>query len=221
MWVKICANTNAEDALAASEFGADAVGFVFAPSKRQVNAEQVREIVAQLPEGVERVGVFGDLPAEEIARAAETARLTTVQFHGGFHLGLTERLGELLPQLSMIQTVHWDLSSDPPYRDVSDQLGKIVGYAPGRRVLADAKVNGASGGTGMSFAWDHAGDLLGRYREAGLRIIVAGGLRPENVGEAVRVMQPWGVDVASGVESEPGKKDHAKMKAFIENARRA
>jgi phosphoribosylanthranilate isomerase len=127
----------------------------------------------------------------------------------------------LLPESSIIQTVHWDLSGNPPYRDVVKQLDEIAGYAPGRRVLADAKVNGASGGTGLSFNWKDAAEVLSRYRAAGLWMIVAGGLRPENVAEAIRTMRPWGVDVASGVESEPGKKDRAKLKAFLENARRA
>ena len=219
MWVKICANTNVEDTLAAIEFGADAVGFVFAPSKRQVNAEQVRAITAELPEGPERVGVFHHLSAAEIARAAETARLTTTQLHGGFDPNLTAELIRLAPHLRLIQTVHWDVTAQPPYPAVAAQLDRLAKLAPGSRVLLDAKVDGATGGTGVSFDWVSARELISRYKN--LEIILAGGLRPETVAEAIRILQPSGVDVASGVESEPGRKDHAKLKAFIENARGA
>src|SRR5580698_3628363 len=104
MWVKICANTCAEDALKAAELGADAVGFVFAPSKRQVTAAQVAPISAVLPDGIERVGVFADLPAEDIARSAERARLTAVQLHAAFDPPRTHRLHQLLPNQAIIQT---------------------------------------------------------------------------------------------------------------------
>jgi phosphoribosylanthranilate isomerase len=220
MWVKICANTCAEDALKAAELGADAVGFVFAPSKRQVTAEQARAISDLLPDGVERVGVFGEIAAEEIAAAAEKARLTAVQLHGGFDLGRTQRLEELLPEISIIQTAHWVIGDDDiAIPSFADQIGKIAGYTPGGRVLLDAKVGSQSGGTGVSFDWNKAAGVLSRAR--GLRVILAGGLRPDNIAEAIRIVKPWGVDVASGVEREPGRKDFAKLKAFIENARGA
>jgi phosphoribosylanthranilate isomerase len=220
MWVKICANTCAEDALKAAEFGADAVGFVFASSKRQVTAEQVRPISDLLPNGVERVGVFGEVSADEIATLAEKARLTAVQLHGGFDLGRTQRLEELLPGISIIQTAHWVIGDDGiAIPSFADQIGKIASYAPGGSVLLDAKVGNQSGGTGVSFDWDKAAGVLLKAR--GLRVILAGGLRPENVAEAIRIVKPSGVDVASGVECEPGRKDFAKLKAFIENARGA
>jgi phosphoribosylanthranilate isomerase len=219
MWVKICANTSAEDALAAIRFGADAVGFVFASSKRQVTAEQVRAITAELPQDPERVGVFHNLSAEEIAHVAETARLTTAQLHGDFDSDLLGDLTRLAPELRLIHVVHWDLSVPEPYSAVVTQLERIAELAPNARVLVDAKVNGATGGTGKSFDWENARALFSGFR--GLKIILAGGLRPENVAGAIRIVQPTGIDVASGVESEPGKKDHAKLKAFIENARRA
>jgi phosphoribosylanthranilate isomerase len=220
MWIKICANTSADDALKAVEFGADAVGFVFAPSKRQVTAQQVRPISELLPDGVERVGVFAEASAEEIAAAVETARLTTVQLHGGFHHGRTERLEELLPGLSIIQTAHWSVDDDEvTIRSFTDQIAKIEGYAHGRRVLIDTRVGNQSGGTGISFDWNRAAKVLSNSH--GLWVIMAGGLRPDTVAEAIRIVKPWGVDVASGVESEPGRKDFSKLRAFIENARRA
>ena len=222
MWVKICANTTAEDALKAAELGADAVGFVFAPSARRVTDAKVREISAGLPEGVERVGVFGTAGAEEIAEAARTANLTAVQLHGGFDRKLTERLRELLaPEVDIIQTVHWAVGGETEREKpgVVCQLEAIVGHAPGGRVLIDAKVGGASGGTGVAFEWSSAAGVLSAA--AGLRVVVAGGLGPDNVAEAIQVLQPWGVDVASGVEREPGRKDFGKLQRFIENARRA
>jgi phosphoribosylanthranilate isomerase len=217
MWVKICANTNLADALRAAELGADAVGFVFAPSKRQMTPEQVRRIADALPADVERVGVFGAGPADEIARAARLAGLTAVQLHTEFDAAKTERLEELLPEVSIIQAAHWVVGGEGA-DGVARQLESIAREAPGR-VLVDAKVGGASGGLGVRFDWTEAAGVLGYPR--GLWVVLAGGLGPENVAEAIRTVRPWGVDVASGVESEPGRKDWVKMKAFIENARGA
>ena len=218
MWVKICANTNAEDALAAAEFGADAVGFVFASSKRQVTAEQVRAISAVMPNGVERIGVFGVGTVEEIAGAATTARLTGVQLHGGVDLEFSRRLATRLgPAISIIQTLHWTLGEDEESaRGIASHLQQL---APNARLLVDTKTGGASGGTGKTFPWAEARELFASRPE--VQVIVAGGLGPENVAEAIRQLSPWGVDVASGVELVPGKKDMGKLKAFIENARRA
>ena len=213
VWVKICANTNLEDALAAAEFGADAVGFVFAASKRQMTPEAVGRISARLPAGVERVGVFGARPAEEIAAAAKVAGLDAVQLHGGYDRAVSERLRELLgDRVALIQTVHWTIGEDAASEE--RVRGELVGLG-GERVLVDAKVGAASGGTGVSFDWERARGVLGGHP----RLIVAGGLRPENVAEAVRVLRPWGVDVASGVESTPGRKDVEKVRKFIEFAR--
>lgn len=221
MWVKICANTTLADALAAAEAGADAIGFVFAPSKRQVSSPQVREIAAGLPSGVERVGVFGSLPAEEIAAAALHARLTGVQLHGGFDAATSARLAELLgPEVVLIQTVHWAIDrGDRAAGEVELAFATLEDVASHPRVLLDAKLNGASGGLGVSFDWHSAGDVLTRH--PGVRTILAGGLRPETVVEAIHTVGPYGVDVASGVERSPGIKDHEKVREFIRNARGA
>ena len=184
MWVKICANTTLADARHAADAGADAVGFVFAPSKRQVTAEQVREIAAGLPEGVERVGVFGALPAEEIAAAAKYARLTALQLHGGFDPALRTRLLELLgPEVSLIQTVHWNVDDPDAEAQVGAGLKRLVNSG---RALLDAKVGSASGGLGVAFDWAAAARVL-RTSTAVLPVILAGGLRPDNVVEAVSV----------------------------------
>jgi phosphoribosylanthranilate isomerase len=225
MWVKICANTNLNDALAAIDLGADALGFVFAPSPRQVTAAQVGLIVEALPAGVERVGVFGEGAAEDIAAAAREAHLTAVQLHGGISasgLTLSRQLGHLMGSgISIIQTVHWPVGDDVVQDEVAErvaaQLTAVAAAGFGDRVLVDAKVGAVSGGTGRTFNWEVAKLVL--HSQKDLKIVVAGGLRPENVAEAVHALDPWGVDVASGVEREPGFKDRAKLQRFIKNAR--
>jgi phosphoribosylanthranilate isomerase len=221
MWVKICANTNLDDALRAAELGADAVGFVFAPSKRQVTAAQVRAIVDRLPAGVERVGVFPAGEVETTAAVALEARLTAVQLHGGVNLAAASRLRERLGAgVELIHVVHWTIGEDDASeREVRAQLRALFEAGLDERVLIDAKMGTASGGLGLAFDWARAQRVLSEF--PALRVIVAGGLRPENVAEAVGVIAPYGVDVASGVELSPGRKDFAKVGAFIENARRA
>jgi phosphoribosylanthranilate isomerase len=229
MWVKICGNTNLEDALLAAELGADAVGFVFAPSRRQVTAVQVAAITARLPEGVERVGVFSSLDAEEIARTAEEAGLTAVQLHSGLDKGLAERLARRLAgRIRIIQTLHWavDPAADASQLEESAsvlqaQIERIAVLGIVDRVLIDSKVGAALGGTGVVFDWAAARKVFAAPPPQGLRIIVAGGLRPGNVAQAISQLLPWGVDVSSGVESSPGIKDPALVRQFIENARGA
>jgi phosphoribosylanthranilate isomerase len=218
MWVKICANTNADDALAAARLGADAVGFVFAPSSRQVTPQDVRDISGVMPERVERIGVFGAGTAEQIAAAARTANLTGVQLHGGVDPELSRQLAmELGPHISIIQTLHWTLGED------EESATRIASYLqqlpPDARILVDTKTSAASGGTGKSFPWAKARQLFASRPD--LEVIVAGGLRPENVAKAIHELSPWGVDVASGVELKPGKKDIQKLREFIKNARGA
>jgi phosphoribosylanthranilate isomerase len=217
MWVKICANTNAEDALAAVEAGADAVGFVFAPSVRRVDAGQVAAISELLPPDVERVGVFAGWDAGRIANAVRDGGLTVAQLHGGVDLALAAGLRDLLgAEFPVIHSVHWVVGEDDASESaVRRQLGMLES---GARVLIDAKVGAASGGLGVRFDWLRASAVVREF--PGLRVIVAGGLRPDNVAEAVRVFAPYGVDVASGVEREPGRKDSAKVRRFVENARR-
>ena len=221
MWIKICANTNLEDAQMAAELGADALGFVFAPSARQVTVAQVAAITPHLPTAIEKIGVFHSQDADEIALAVREAGLTGVQLHGGVNAALTARLGEMLGEMlgeqlgdgvEIIQTVHWVVGSvGSGVEGVQSQLAGLGG-----RVLVDSKVGAATGGTGVTFDWDVA---RGVFATSGLKMIVAGGLRPENVAEAVAQLKPWGVDVASGVEARPGKKDPGKVADFIRNAR--
>jgi phosphoribosylanthranilate isomerase len=231
MWVKICGNTNLEDAKLAIELGADAVGFVFAASKRQVTTSQVAAITSHLPTGVERVGVFDSHDAEQIAQTALDSGLTTVQLHGGSDEALVRDLGEKLAgRVRIIQTLHWTVadqasSATPgtePESSAAQLMGKIervglLGIAD--RILVDSKVGAASGGTGVAFDWTKAQPAFATP-PGGVRLILAGGLKPDNVGEAVGELSPWGVDVCSGVEASPGRKDPKRLAQFIENARR-
>ncbi len=220
MWVKICGNTNLEDAQMAADLGADAVGFVFAPSVRQITPTQVALITPHLPSSVERVGVFPALEAEEIVQVVQQAGLTAVQLHGGVSLVLLQRLEELLNrEIKIVPVVHWHVDADAAGNaSVSRQISQISQQGIAQRVLIDSKAGQATGGTGVSFDWGAARSVLADYA-AKLDVIVAGGLRPDNVAESIRRLNPWGVDVSSGVEAKPGRKDPERLAAFIRNAR--
>jgi phosphoribosylanthranilate isomerase len=225
MWIKICGNTNLDDAQMAASLGADAVGFVFAPSVRQVKPAEVALITPYLSAGVERVGVFPALgddqaAAMEIARIADQAGLTAVQLHGGVSLPLLHRLHKLFAgRIQIVQTVHWKVGADlASSADVSRQLKEISSQGLAKRVLIDSKVGAATGGTGITFDWDAARSVLAQAVDD-LNLIVAGGLRPDNVIEAIHRLDPWGLDVSSGVEAIPGRKSPEKLAAFIGSAR--
>lgn len=220
MWIKTCANTSLEDAQLAASLGADAVGFVFAPSKRRVTAEQVARITPHLAADVERVGVFDSRDADEIAATVRTAGLNAIQLHGGVDSSLARRLRDMFNgEIKLIQTLHWQIDADGASAEgVARQLDEIAREGIADRVLIDSQVGTAIGGTGVVFDWQVARATLGRHA-GNLKLIVAGGLRPENVSDAIARLAPWGVDVASGVEIAPGRKDPEKLAAFIKNAR--
>jgi phosphoribosylanthranilate isomerase len=219
MWIKICANTNLEDARLAVELGADAVGFVFAESKRRVNAEQVGAITRELPTSVEQVGVFTITDADEILRAAKMAGLTAVQLHSEFDPKLVEMIeagsGGTVRVFQVI-----DVAEDTDGLELGTKLTEALLHPYIEAALLDASHGGTSGGTGKTFNWDGTAEIVRQVTaETGGKVIVAGGLRAENVGEAINAFLPWGVDVASGVEAAPGKKDAAKLREFIAAAR--
>jgi phosphoribosylanthranilate isomerase len=232
MWVKICANTNLEDARTAAELGADAVGFVFAPSKRQVTPEQVAKITPHLPARVLSVGVFASTDAEEIAAGAGLAGLGAVQLHSRYDPVLVGAVIEKTRgALRLIQVVSIEVGAADSNEDVLLQrLEEPLTDARLRAVLLDAAQGGASGGLGRTFAWDRVAPLLQRAMQRAQRtheragssmpyVILAGGLRPENVAEAIRVLRPTGVDVATGVEAAPGRKDPERVASFLAAAR--
>jgi phosphoribosylanthranilate isomerase len=224
MWVKICGNTNLEDAAGAAEQGADAVGFIFAKSPRRVTVAQVAAITPQLPAGVERVGVFDTQGAEEIIQVVKEAGLTGVQLHGELDEGLIVTLAKTFEaEVTIIQTLHWVVGDSGSAGRLAGEMWRLRELVAERgmvdRLLLDSKVAEAGGGTGVTFDWTGARAVLEAV-PSGVRLIVAGGLRPGNVAEAIAQLRPWGVDVASGVEA-PGRKDPALVARFIENARGA
>jgi phosphoribosylanthranilate isomerase len=223
-WLKICCNTTLEDATLAATLGADALGFVFAPSKRQVTPAQVAAITPHLPASIERVGVFQSLypgsdPAS-IAEAAAIANLTTAQLHGPFPEDLPARLHELAPALKIIQTLHWHVTLPEVATRLAGQLARIAELGHVTRVLIDSQLGAATGGTGVAFDWTAARDVFAAAPSS-LQLILAGGLNPANVAGAIAQLNPWGVDVCSGVEAAPGRKDPALIARFIANVRGA
>jgi phosphoribosylanthranilate isomerase len=228
MFIKICANTNVKDALLAAELGADAVSFVFAKSKRQVTSEQVSEIVRRLPPSVEKIGVFDLDDPYGIEHHIACTGLTGAQLHRPYDAELVRLLSaEFGGDLKIIQTVAYDV--DAKDRAAADRrfeaaLRQVLADPLVWAVLIDTKKAGASGGLGISFDWKHVGGLVTRAsaETAGQhRLLLAGGLNPDNVQAAITQFAPWGVDVASGVESTPGRKDPERLRQFITAARGA
>ncbi len=199
VFVKVCGVTNEEDALLAVAMGADAVGFVFAPSPRQVAPQRAAEIVRRLPAEIVTVGVFRDESRDRVVETAHRARLRAVQLHGHESPADTHWIHQ---RVSLIIKA---FAAGDPQLDHADE------YA------ADAfLIDSATPGSGEVFDWS-----LAEGAPSNRRIILAGGLTPENVADAVRVVRPWGVDVSTGVEAAPGRKDARKMRAFVEAAKAA
>ena len=214
MWVKICGNTNLVDAQHAIESGADALGFVFAPSPRQVTLQQVRRMIPQLPHDAETYGVFVDTSADEIIRTVLEAGLSGVQLHSPSELRLAETLRRhfiaLHAETIKIVSV---LTFDETLRE---QLESAAESADA--VLVDTRSATRSGGTGLRWDWN-AGSTAFRGASGKMRVIAAGGLAPANVEEAVKILLPWGVDVVTGVEAAPGRKNHQRVEEFIRLAK--
>lgn len=200
MRVKICGITNSEDAQAAVASGADALGFVFAKSSRKVTKEQAKDIIEKLPPFVSPVGVFVDEEIKTIQDICNFCRIHTVQLHGNEDpLYIGDLKGYTLIKAFRIRE--------------EDDLACLAQYKP-HAFLLDSYVKGVMGGSGKAFNWE-----IARQAQGYGTIILSGGLTPENVAEAVRIVKPYAVDVSSGVESSPGKKDRELMKQFIMNAK--
>ena len=199
--VKICGITNLADAQAAVEAGADALGFIFyEKSPRFVPLKTAAEISKQLPPFVMRVGVFVNAPEDFVLRAIAECNLTMLQFHG-------DEPPEFCTQFGLM--------SMKAFRIRDAETLKLIPNYQTDAYLLDAFSSTTLGGTGEKFNWE----LAVEAQKFGKPIFLAGGLTPENVAEAVKKVQPFGVDVSSGVESAPGKKDPAKVKAFIAAAK--
>ena len=214
-WVKICGTTSLEDARLAVEAGADALGFVFAESPRRVTAEAARAIIAGLPSQVQKVGVFVNEAAERIHAIVTEAGLTAVQLHGDESI---EFARQLFPCQGSRRSCR--IFKAIPVRSGFEARARefIRGENKVDALLLDSYAESARGGTGRTFDWRLASAAAPRLRS---RLILAGGLDAMSVGEAIRLLKPWGVDVVSGVEREPGKKDPEKVRAFIAAVRQA
>jgi phosphoribosylanthranilate isomerase len=253
-WIKICGITNLDDALAASDAGANALGFVFySQSPRHVSLETACSIVAKVPQRMDKVGVFVNETVDRVRDTVEQLGLTAVQLHGDESVEFT---GELFQKLwngigrPMIfrawpakvfdapagKSVGWDpvavglVEPDEAYRgkrvhkihvaENGDLFLETHGFRPGviSGVLLDSSSTQKRGGTGQAFDWERVQPWAGIINSIS-KLIVAGGLHPGNVQEAIHLLHPWGVDVASGVEREPGRKDPRKVRAFVQAVR--
>jgi phosphoribosylanthranilate isomerase len=253
-WIKICGITNLDDALAAADAGANALGFVFYPkSRRHVTLETVCSIVAKVPRQMEKVGVFVNETVDHVRDIAKQAGLTAVQLSGDespeFSRSLFRELGNKTRRPAIFrcypakifdapaeQTVGWDpvaaglVEPDEAYKGKrvhkihvaknGDLFLETHGFRPGvvSGVLLDSSTVEQRGGTGQKFDWERVQPWAGIINSIS-KLIVAGGLRPGNVQEAIHILHPWGVDVSSGVEREPGKKDPRKVHAFVQAVR--
>jgi phosphoribosylanthranilate isomerase len=218
IWIKICGNTSLEDALVAIEAGADALGFVFAPSPRRVTPAEVAAITPHLPAAVEKIGVFVDAALEEIVSTVQLCGLTGVQLHFDAEPGLPARLRERLGQkVRILRVIHFSAESAGQH---AVRIAKYDQDPHVDAVLVDSRTAAAIGGTGLAFDWEAARATL--FQDAiACKRIAAGGLTPANVAEAIAALRPWGVDAVSGVEAAPGRKDPAKVREFIRRARSA
>jgi phosphoribosylanthranilate isomerase len=213
-WVKICGTTNLEDALSAVEAGADALGFVFyGKSPRRIDPATAREIVEKLPSNVDKVGVFVDEPVATILETAARIGLTGAQLHGA-----TCRKSEFIQALKAGSSLKVFLVLSAAEIDGGVDWNEIRRSSVSA-VFLDSGTPQVPGGTGKVFDWKTAASGI-QPVTGKLRIVVAGGLTSRNVTEAVRILKPWGVDVASGVEGRPGKKDPEKIRAFIDAVRK-
>jgi phosphoribosylanthranilate isomerase len=198
--VKVCGNTAVETAMVAIDAGADALGFIMAPdTPRTLTPQQARQIVRSLPRTVDLVGVFVDRPVAEVAEVAAEVGFTAVQLHG---------------REAWAETAELDIPVIKGVRLASAADAATLDWPPGQVILVDSHHARLPGGTGRAFPWQWAEDLALRYR-----VIVSGGLGPDNVGAAVAHLAPWGVDASSRLESSPGVKDPEKVRAFVAAAR--
>jgi phosphoribosylanthranilate isomerase len=199
MFVKICGTTSEEDALLAVAMGADALGFIFAPSPRQIAPAIARDIVRRLPPEIITIGVFRDQAAEQVVEVVNGAGLRGAQLHGRETEEETQWVRRRVPMV-----IKAFAAGNPAIRQAKEYKADVV--------MLDAP----SPGSGQVFDW-----RLAEGVPPGVRFLLAGGLNAENVGDAIAQVRPWGVDVVTGVEESPGHKDARKLRAFIAAARAA
>ena len=216
IWVKICGTTNSRDAQLSIAAGADALGFIFAPSPRSIDIDTASAIIRELPTGVETVGVFVNQTPCAVAEVAQQAGLSGVQLHGDEP---PESLAEFRAELGerkIIKVLHAnELLAD------ARQLNRYLA-ARGSidAVLLDSGSAQQRGGTGAAYDWNQVVPIAREIRKS-MPLIIAGGLNADNVARAIELFQPWGVDVVSGVEGSPGAKQESRLHDFIVAVRRS
>jgi phosphoribosylanthranilate isomerase len=215
-WIKICGITNLEDALMAVDAGADALGFVFyEKSPRKAEPAVVRQIVDSIPDQVEKVGVFVNESADRVDEIVEQTHLTAVQIYGDRSLAnVLKKLAVQEPEGSHLGVIAV-IPAEDFKRDSHFTLDS--GLAA---LLIDSGTAAVPGGTGRQFDWNETKPVI-EMLASHFSIIVAGGLTPTNVRQPLKILSPWGVDVSSGVEASPGKKDPEKVRAFVAAVRAA
>ena len=207
-WIKVCGNTNLEDAEMCCEAGVDALGFVFAESPRKITPDEVQYIAERLNNQVERIGVFVNEPLDSLLSIAEVAGLTGVQLHGDESPFYVAQLRQREPGLKVIKAIPAEVAK---YKGLDYFIG---GEELVHAMMVDSGNSRIRGGTGREMDWLGISDFI-MSLQIRCPVIVAGGLRPENVKAAMVLLQPSGLDAASGLETYPGKKDPAKVKNFV------
>jgi phosphoribosylanthranilate isomerase len=238
-WVKICGITNIEDALTAVEAGADALGFVFyEKSPRNVAPETVGEIVRRIPVEIEKVGVFVGKFPKNLLELVHGLGLTASQLHVGQHPGTAhEQTAYALSCFPLgfenyvSVPASWFIESEDQARSFTSSVARATELDRShpeadalrkffQTIVLDSGGLEQPGGTGVVFDWKRAVPIVELMKQV-MRVVVAGGLNPTNVTEAIHILKPWGVDVSSGVELKPGKKDPEKVRAFVSAVRQA
>jgi phosphoribosylanthranilate isomerase len=204
LWIKICGVTRNRDALLAAELGADAIGLVFyANSPRALAATQISSVVANVPGSISVIGLFVNPTREEVEVVLSTGLVDVLQFHGEEDEEFCNSFDR--PYLKAFQV-----------KDLQSLDSTLSEYRTATYILLDSYSVEKMGGTGQKFDWSIGGNIVQNLDQ---KVVVAGGLKPENIKDAVIKMNPFGVDVSSGVESHPGLKDAEKLRKFIEGAR--
>jgi phosphoribosylanthranilate isomerase len=214
LWIKICATTNLDDALASIDAGANALGFIFTSSKRQITSATAAAIIKALPPSIEKIGVVVNESPESLKHLAETTGLTGFQLHGDEPPSQLPEFRRALGLRKLIKTLQaYEVLADPARLDAYLEHG-----ANYDAILLDSGSAADRGGTGLTFNWSAILPFVEHIKER-KSLIIAGGLNPSNVADAIRLFDPCGVDVVSGVELSTGRKDPAKLRAFISAAR--
>ena len=216
IWVKICATTSLADAITAWQTGADAIGFILDPrSPRYVTPEHVAAIIQELARPIERIGVIMNLAVRQAIDLYSRCGMSGVQLHGDESPGFVRDLRAALPDARIIKSLRGAST-----RDELQAAVRLYQQSGADALLLDSHAAGQGGGTGTRFPWNVAASAL-QNLDAKLPIIIAGGLSPDNVSDAVNTFHPFGVDVVTGVEIETGKKDAERVRLFVRNARQA